>query len=88
MAFLDGLLEDYGDEWLTKAMFHYRWAYQADIDKAAAILPRWGRVTQPEESVVSFSKMIAARQIERLWVVGSNEKTGPVIENSYRRVLA
>lgn len=87
MAFVDALLEDYGDEWLTKAMFHYRWAYQADIDKAASILPRWGRVNVPEESVVPFSEMIASRQIERLWVVGSNETTGPVIERSYRRLL-
>ena len=32
VAFIDYLLEDYGDEWLTKAMFHYRWYYQDDID--------------------------------------------------------
>src|SRR5262245_48151104 len=23
LAFIDALLEDYGDEWLTKAMYHY-----------------------------------------------------------------
>jgi glutathione S-transferase len=87
LAFVDGLLEDYADEWLTKAMFHYRWAYRADIDKAAAILPRWGRIDAPEERVAELSRMVAERQISRLWVVGSNETTGPVIEASYRRLL-
>ena len=38
-AFIDALIEDYGDEWVTKAMYHYRWAYPADIDKAARLLP-------------------------------------------------
>jgi hypothetical protein len=32
--------------------------------------------------------MFAKRQIDRLWVVGSNETTGPVIEASYTRLLA
>ena len=58
LAFVDALLEDYADEWLTKAMFHYRWAYQADIDKAAAVLPRWSRVNVPEEGVRRFSKAV------------------------------
>ena len=87
MAFLDALLEDYADEWLTKAMFHYRWAYPADVAKAAAILPRWFRTDQPEERAVEAGKAFAKRQIDRLWVVGSNASTGPVIEESYERLL-
>ena len=86
-AFLDALLEDYADEWLTKAMFHYRWAYQPDIAKAAAILPRWFATDQPEEQVLRAGQAFSSRQIERLWVVGSNETTTPVIEDSYRRLL-
>jgi glutathione S-transferase len=86
-AFLDALLEDYADEWLTKAMFHYRWAYTADIAKAAKILPRWSRTDQPESQAVALGRVFAERQIARLAVVGSNETTGPVIEESYRRLL-
>jgi len=88
VAFFDALLEDYGDEWLTKAMFHYRWHYQADIDHAANILPRWRGVTVPEEQIQHMRQLIARRQIDRLYVVGSNAITAPVIEASYRRFLA
>lgn len=87
VAFLDALLEDYADEWLTKAMFHYRWAFAPDIAKASAILPRWSVTDQPEEQARRLGKMFAERQIGRLGVVGSNETTAPVIEDSYRRLL-
>jgi glutathione S-transferase len=88
LAFLDALLEDYADEWVTKMMFHYRWAFEPDIAKASAILPRWGRVDVPEEQHRALGKQFAARQVERLRVVGSNETTAPVIEESYLRLLA
>ncbi len=87
VAFLDALLEDFADEWLTKAMFHYRWHYRADIDKAASILPLWQKVDVADEEVKPLSDFIAKRQIERLWVVGSNDTTAPVIESSYQRLL-
>lgn len=86
-AFIDYLLEDFGDEWLTKAMFHYRWVYEADIEKAGQILPRWRQVEGPEEHFQQAAKAVSERQISRLWVVGSNETTLPVIEASYRRIL-
>jgi glutathione S-transferase len=88
VAFLDALLEDYADEWLTKAMFHYRWAFAPDIEQAAAILPRWGRTNQPESEAVALGKAFAERQIGRLGVVGSNATTAPTIEQSYRRLLS
>jgi glutathione S-transferase len=88
LAFIDALLEDYADEWLTKAMFHYRWAFAADVANAAAILPRWFRTNQPEADAVAAGAMFAERQIGRLAVVGSNPVTAPVIEASYVRLLA
>lgn len=85
--FLNYLIEDYGDEWLTKAMFHYRWYYDADIKKAGQILPRWRGLQVPDEQLAKAEKMIADRQISRLYVVGSNDITAPIIEASYRRYL-
>ncbi len=87
LAFLDALIEDYGDEWLTKAMFHYRWAYAPDIEKASLVLPRWGGSQQPDEQLDKLGQAFARRQIDRLWVVGSNEQTAPLIEASYERFL-
>ncbi len=87
LAFLDGLIEDYADEWLTKAMFHYRWAFAADVAKASTILPLWFGMQQSNEALALAAKTFSSRQIERLWVVGSNETTAPLIEDSYDRLL-
>ncbi len=87
LAFIDMLLEDYGDEWLTKAMFHYRWYYDADIKKGGDILPRWGGISQPEDRCQTMSDVIRERQISRLSYVGSNEVTKPVIEASFKRFI-
>ncbi len=88
VGFINYLIEDYADEWLTKAMFHYRWYYQADIEKAGAILPRWRGLLSPEEQLRQASRVVAERQISRLYVVGSNETTAAVIEDSYKRFLS
>jgi glutathione S-transferase len=87
VAFLDALIEDYGDEWLTKPMFHYRWAFTADVAQAAAILPRWILPTATEEDVAAAGRAFRDRQVGRLAVVGSNPTTAPTIEASYRRLL-
>ncbi len=86
-AFLDELLEDYGDEWLTKCMFHYRWYHDADATKARRVLPHWGAREVTDEKIAPLQKMIGDRQIGRLGVVGSNDVTAPVIEDSFRSFL-
>jgi len=76
MAFLDALLEDYADEWLTKAMYHYRWAFAADVARAAVILPRWLQTNMSEDQAVSLGRDFSERQTARLAVVGSNDHRG------------
>jgi glutathione S-transferase len=88
IALINYLLEDYGDEWLTKAMFHYRWYYQDDIDMAGSVLPHYGDVSQPDEIMSELKQIFSDRQISRLYVVGSNDITAVVIEDSYKRFLA
>ena len=88
LGFLNYLIEDYADEWLTKAMFHYRWYYAPDIKQAGAILPRWRGLQLPDAELEKRAQFVAERQISRLYVVGSNDLTAPVIEASYHRFLS
>jgi len=87
LKFLDYLLEDFADEWLTKATFHYRWTYDQDIKKAGSTLSRWKSLTDNEEKNKVIKDMITERQISRLYVVGSNKTTLEIIEGSYKRIL-
>ncbi|XOV84895.1 MAG: glutathione S-transferase family protein [bacterium] len=88
LNFLNYLIEDYADEWLTKAMFHYRWYYAADIDMAGTILPHWSNIQASAETLQRLKQQFSERQISRLYVVGSNDTTAPVIEASYKRFLS
>lgn len=87
LRFLNELIEDYADEWLTKAMFHFRWAHEADWKNAAPLLVFWGMNTAPKDMADKFAADFAKRQIDRLYVVGSNDVTAETIESSYARLI-
>lgn len=87
LGFINFLIEDYADEWLTKAMFHYRWSYPADIDKAAQMLPRWNNTNADETFLLNQALQIAQHQISRLRYVGSNSETKDLIESSFERLV-
>ena len=87
LNFLNYILEDFGDEWVTKYMFHYRWHFEDDIEKAGTVLPLMHDVSLENKSHLEFKKYFSELQTSRLWVVGSNNKTAPIIEESYKRFL-
>lgn len=87
VAFIDALIEDYGDEWVTKAMYHYRWAYQDDIDKAGHLLPISRDLQANSDQLRQASEFITTRQIGRRALVGSTDLNLRLIEGSYERLL-
>jgi glutathione S-transferase len=87
VAFLDYLIEDYGDEWVTKQMYHYRWYYSDAIDKAGSLLPLDMNQQMSEAQAKMSKEYITNRQISRMALVGSTEQNRPAIEQSYERLL-
>ena len=88
LSFINYLLEDFGDEWVTKYMMHYRWYFDKDADNASTILPLSDlAVNMPDEILKDAKKYVHDRQTGRLWVVGSNDTTADLIDSSYKRFL-
>ena len=92
LRFISDLLEEFGDEWANKWMFHYRWARPIDQRMVALRLAHeaLGGTSSKydDEQLVGISEMIRKRMSGRGFVVGSNEITGPMIERSFRDGIA
>jgi glutathione S-transferase len=89
LGYLSALIEDYADEWLNKAMFHYRWTRPVDQESAARrIVAMMFDGAPPEEMRETFEAQVRERMTGRLHHVGSNPVTAPAIEASLVRLLA
>ena len=86
-AFVSTLLEEFGDEWGNKWMFHYRWARDVDQLCSAGRLARQMMPAASEEQHAAMTAQIRGRMVGRVFFVGSNEKTAPQIESSFREAL-
>jgi glutathione S-transferase len=87
LAFVSALLEEYGDEWGNKWMFHYRWRYQPDIWSTAERIALQMMGAQGTLAVAQARAAVAERMTGRLGFVGSNTATEPVIEASFAKAL-
>ena len=88
LAFLSHLIEDMADEWLTKAMFLYRWWREEDQRYCSTWLRAVQLAPSSPEELGRAARQFRDRQVGRMPLVGCTEITLPVIEESYRRVLA
>lgn len=79
LAFLSVLLEEFGDEWGNKLMFHHRWWDEADQRSAALILARLSLPEGSTEEVAQRAEMVRARMTGRGGFVGSSAATAPLI---------
>jgi glutathione S-transferase len=85
--FISALIEEFGDEWGNKWMFHYRWARDVDQISSAGRIARMRGPDASEEKHAAFAGQIRARMVERVWFVGSNAVTAPQIEAGFLDML-
>ena len=86
-AFIAHLLEDFADEWLTKAMFGYRWLEEIDQIQMSRWLSFDALKGGSIESSQGMATVFRDRQVGRMAIVGCTRENFPLIEDSTRRVL-
>jgi glutathione S-transferase len=87
VAFLDRLVEDYADEWVTKMMYHYRWYPSESIERAGKLLPRWPALHATDDALERFGQFMIDRQTGRRALVGCTDENAPIVESAYVRLL-
>lgn len=87
LAFLSALIEEFGDEWGNKLMFHHRWHAQVDKLASAQTLARLGMPHGGAEEVAGLAAMILERMSGRGHFVGSSEANAPLITGYYFELL-
>jgi glutathione S-transferase len=87
MRFISALVEEFGDEWGNKWMFHYRWAREVDQRCSAGRIARMRSPKASEPELEAFASQVRTRMVDRVWFVGSNAVTAPQIEAGFVGML-
>ena len=88
IRFISALVEEFGDEWGNKWMFHYRWAREVDQLSCAGRIARMMMPMAEEPQHTHMQAQVRERMVKRVWFVGSSEQTAPQIEESFCEGIA
>ncbi len=88
MAFLSNLIEDMGDEWVTKMMFHYRWDLEIDQIYSSRQIISDNSPGLRGDDLKQAAEAIRQRQVGRMPLVGCTKQNKPIIESSFHELLA
>ncbi len=83
LRFLSELIEEFGDEWGNKLMFHFRWYDDLDQRASAQTLARLNLPHGTKDEVANLAKIILQRMSGRGHIVGSSTETAPLIEQYF-----
>jgi glutathione S-transferase len=86
-SFVSVLLEEFGDEWGNKWMFHYRWARDVDQIASAGRIARSMMAVTDENQLAGAIEQVRGRMVGRVWYVGSSVQTAAQIEDSFSATL-
>jgi glutathione S-transferase len=87
--FLSELLEEYGDEWGNKLMFHYRWGYPADQKERSGTLARAMLQRHPLRIFAPIvARFIVRRMVPRMAYAGANANNAPILIESFHDLVA
>src|SRR6202050_247214 len=69
--FISELIEEFGDEWGNKWMFHYRWTRDVDQISSAGRIARMRGPGADEAKHAAFAGQVRTRMVDRGWFVWS-----------------
>ncbi|MBI5261825.1 MAG: glutathione S-transferase [Bradyrhizobium sp.] len=88
LAFICDLLEDLADEWAVKPLFLYRWWAPEDQTYVSRWAAEEWSTSEAETGSLEEIEEFRQRQISRMPILGATAENRPLLEESYRRILA